>query len=143
MSGVRYDNRETLTVSGMDSLSKTFKEMPADVRKRAEKRGLRRAAAKLRTAIRRDAPNPQTRNLRRSIQVKRRRNGSFGVGLYDRYYYKTLDLNSARGEPLNNWFEASVNRHKQTALDLTMDELKKALAYEAGRALARSLRGYR
>ena len=135
-------DKAAFDLKGAEELQRLLRSMPNNVQKRATLRGLRRAAAKLRTLIRRDAPR-ETGLLRRSIGIKKLRNGAFDVGLMQNYYYKVLDLVSAKGRPLKPWFEQSVNRHSRHASKLIMEETEKAIYYEAGKIHARTMRNKR
>lgn len=126
-----------LELIGADELQRTLKQFPDAVAKRARRRGLRRAAARLRTLLRRDAPKGESRELRRSIGVKNLKYIS-SVGLQKNFYYRVLDAPSDRGAPLRPWFEQSVKRHQESAAQLIITETKKAIAFEAGKAYARS-----
>jgi hypothetical protein len=120
-------------------LGKVLDQLDGRVRARVAKKGLRQAGARTRTLLRRDAPRVSG-NLRKSIGVRKRKNGTVVVGLTTRFYYETLDLSSKRGAPLRPWFEASVTRHSKTIGNLIVEKTKEALAYEAGRAYAWSKR---
>lgn len=135
-----------LELVGGKELAKLLQELPADIARRARRRGVRRAALKLRNKLRRDAPESgldtsgrgKDPTLRKSIKHKNRKVKSY-VGLATRFYYETLDLQSARGAPLAPWFEKSAERHAPEAGRLIVDETNKAIAFEAGKAYRRSL----
>ena len=128
---------ETFKLEGADELNRLLKQFPENVAKRAKRTGLRKAGARLRTLIRRDAPK-ESGTLRKSIRVKSHKNGSVTVGLKERYYYKSLEFRTARGQPLHPFFERSVERHAAVALRIMLDETRDALYREAGKSYARS-----
>ena len=136
------------TLKGVPELEAVFKELPFSVSNRIRKTAISKGASKMRTLVRRDAPRISG-NLRRAIGVKRsRRHPNAWVGLNAKgrgtkvpYYYKTLDMKTKRGRPLHPWFYESVKRHTPTVSRLILEESKKALVYEAGKAFARQRRG--
>lgn len=124
-------------LEGMKAVTEIFSVFPLNVQKRATKAGYAKAAGRLRTLLRRDAPKG-TGNLRRAIKVKRHRNGSFTIGLKERYYYKTLDFMYPRGGEYNPWFEQSVERHAHSTLNLCVVAMHEAISREAGKSYAKS-----
>jgi len=130
-------SKEVFKLEGAEALQKLLKEFPDKVADRAQKTGLRKAAARLRTLIRRDTPK-ESGNLRKAIRTKFHRNSTVTVGLKERFYYKTLEMQTKRGEPLHPFFERSVRKHASAALKIMLDETTKALYREAGKAYARS-----
>lgn len=126
-------------IQNADVVKKLLTAFPYNVRRRVTKQGVSRAASKLATMLRRDAPRGATGELRRSIKVKRTRSGAAYVGLRQNQYYKLLDLPGVkrRGED-RPWFEASIDRHASSISQIMITEIEKALYREAGKSLARS-----
>lgn len=130
-------DRTSFKIENADEVRKLLDQFPMAVRKRAYKTGTRKAGFILRRALRASAPKVSG-NLRKSIKLKQFRNGWVKVGLMDRYYYETLDLQSKRGAPLRPWFEAAVGRSAEAAGQDMINELQNALYVEAGKLWARS-----
>jgi hypothetical protein len=124
---------------GARELNELLNQFPGRVAVAARKTGIRRAAAKMRTYLRRAAPK-RSGELRKSIGVAFSKRGTAYVGLRTRYYYKTLEFGRRGGPPLHPFFLATVERHKAEIAQMMVDEARKALYREAGKAFAQSLR---
>jgi len=124
-------------LEGAKALEKIFETFPFAVVKRTRRVGLRRSGARMRTYMRNDAPR-RSGNLRRALRSRQLKSGAVTVGLKDRFYYKTLDLHTARGAPLAPWFENSVERHAPVISQMIVNETKMAINVEAGKAYSRS-----
>ncbi len=149
--------KDDFVLKGGKELELILKELPANLEKRIRKAGLRKASARFRTLIRRDAPKGATGLLRKSIGVYLSKRAPIAwIGLNRKtpalgkkatscvgvsFYYSVLDIDSARGKALAPWFEASVARHAPLVAQLLLESTEQALAVEAGKAYARSLRG--
>ncbi|RLC35851.1 hypothetical protein DRH27_06190 [Candidatus Falkowbacteria bacterium] len=131
----------TAQLIGAKQLADALKAVGPAVAKRASKTGVRKAAIKMRTHIRNAAPRING-NLRKSIKYKavRRHDGSamYRIGLFDRWYYKTLDLQTRRGSPLNPWMDKAIERHIGESQTIIITEGIKAVNYEAGRQKAKN-----
>jgi len=127
-----------MKLNGVTELLKDMKAFGPTVSKKAADVGVRKAAAMLRREFKKAAPK-RSGTLRKAIKLKySRRSGKAWVGLRERYYYKTLEMQSERGAPLHPFFEKTWNRHKNTAADMIVSETRKALYTEAGKVMARS-----
>lgn len=129
-----------ISFDGGVELEKLLKTFPDKVQLRVRRAGLRRAAAKFRTLLRREAPK-RYGNLRKSIKIKVHRNKTVSVGLKERFYYKTLDYPYPdRGnKALRPWFEDAIDHHKRGILQLIVQETNSALMREAGKAYSQSM----
>lgn len=123
----------TFDLEGEKAVTEILNLFPDKVKLRAMKKGYSKAASRMRTALRRDAPKG-TGTLRKAIRVRRHRNGSFSVGLKERYYYKTLEFMYPSGGAYRPWFVESVKRHAKPILGICEEAVKAALAQEAGKA---------
>ena len=133
-------------IKGFAALKSDLGKFPEKVAVTAQKKGLRKAAGRMRTYLRRAAPR-DSGNLRKSIGIIRPRRGApqnkLRVGLTTRFYYKTLEVRSARGAPLHPFFERAAERHSGDVMQIIVDETRKALYFEAGKLYAKSQRGKR
>lgn len=127
----------SFTLNGGKELAALLKSFPQKTQARVTKTGLRRAANKTRSVLRRAAPKISGR-LRNAIKVKLGRRGKAWIGLRERYYYKTLEFDSARGEPLRPFFLAAWNAHEKQIAQMLIDETRKALYVEAGKIHAKA-----
>jgi len=128
----------TIEMNGASDVNDLLLSMPSAIQKRARRTGMARAAGKYRTLLRKDAPRV-TGLLRRAIQVKRHKNGSYSVGLKTLFYYKKLDFVYPSGGAYNPWFLDSVDRHKDTILAELVKKTEEAVYVEAGKTYRRSL----
>lgn len=150
---------QPVELKGAIELEKILESLAPRVSRRVTKAGMSKAGGRLRTAMRRDAPRGPSGRLKKTIGLKRYRKipkikiGLYGktpgdgkqAGKYDgiRYYYKTLDYDSARGAALNPWFHASAERHGDGARQIVVNETIKAVYVEAGKSYAKSKRSIR
>lgn len=127
-----------MKLNGADVLLKEMKAFGPTVSKKAGDAGVRRAAMFLRREFRRAAPR-ETGTLRKAIKYKySRRLGKAWVGLRERYYYKTLEFDSARGQAMRPFMERAWDKDKRGVADLIIRETRKALYVEAGKVAART-----
>jgi len=129
--------KSVFKLEGALELEKLFESFPHTVVKRTRRTGLRKAGARMRTMIRRDAPR-RSGNLRKSLKSKQLKSGAVTVGLKERFYYKTLDLHTKRGAPLHPWFGDSVSRHSPAISQMIINEARAAIHAEAGKAYSKS-----
>lgn len=128
----------SFTIKGADVLKELLEQFPDAVQKRAVNTGLSKAGGRLRTYLRRAAPE-QSGELKRSLGVKRdRKTGKVKVGLMTRFYYKTLDLSTRRGPPLHPYFEAVWDARRAEITQMILDETLKAISLEAGKIYAKT-----
>ena len=137
---------KNVELEGADFLLKQMKAFGPTVSKKATKTGLGKAARQMARSIRNAAPK-RTGRLRRQIGVKVGRNGMAWVGLRKGrgeskilYYYKTLDLDHAKGKAYSPWFLNAVEAAASQASDTIVSETTKALYAEATKVYKRSLR---
>ena len=127
-------------LEGVEQLNKDLAAFPDRIQANVKKRGLQKAAARLRTYLRRAAPR-DSGELRRSIGVIKTRSKSTAlVGLTTNFYYKTLEFASARGKAMHPFFEQAFDRHSADVSQMIVEETKLALAKEAGKIYARNNR---
>jgi hypothetical protein len=159
-----------LTISGLDALKKELRKFPDAVQARAVQTGVRKAAGKLRTAVRRAAyakvakgykrTNRLRYALRSAVGKRPQFKGKAWVALkavpgekQTRHYYKVLEVGRkaytgrksgrqvAASPPMKPFFQKTVDANSATTLQIVITETLKAIAYEAGKALGRSKRG--
>ena len=131
--------KNRIELVGAKELSKQLKEFGPKVSKRAANTGIRKAAMQVRREFKAAAPRGKTGNLRRSIKMKYSpRSGRAWVGLRDRFYYKTLEFDSARGRPLYPFMEKAWNKIRKNVAQMMITETRKALYEEAGKEFIRS-----
>ncbi|RLC39120.1 hypothetical protein DRH27_00540 [Candidatus Falkowbacteria bacterium] len=126
---------------GVKQLIDALRAVGPGVAKRAGKTGVRKAAVKMRTHMRQSAPRING-NLRKSLKYKavRRRDGTavYRVGLFDRWYYKTLDMETRRGPPMNPWMLKAIDRNIDESQRIIITESIKAVNFEAGKQYAKN-----
>lgn len=127
----------SFALKGGKELAALLKEFPARTQVRVTKTGLRRAANRTRLILQRAAPKVSGK-LRKAIKVKMGRKGKAWIGLRERYYYKTLEFDSARGAPLHPFFLAAWTANEQQVAQMLIDETRKALFVEAGKIRAKA-----
>ena len=134
-------DRGSFTIKGADKLKELLEKFPEEVQRRAVNNGLSKAGGRLRTYFRRAAPQ-QSGTLKKSIGIKRdRKTGKVKIGLMTRFYYKTLDFTTRRGPPLHPFFEAVWQSKRQEITQMILNETVKAIAFEAGKAYAKTKAG--
>jgi len=134
--------KTAIKLEGARELEKLFESFPHAVVKRTRKAGLKKAGARLRTYMRNDAPK-RSGELRRSLNSKMLKSGAVTVGLKRNFYYKVLDLNTARGPALAPWFLDSIDKHAPEISQMIISEAKTAIHREAGKAYSRSKSRFR
>jgi len=165
-----------VTVQGLAALVEELKKFPEALQARATQTGVRKAAGKLRTALRRGAyAKMLTRNRKRTNRLRSGIRSAVGkkpafkgkawVALKasageprPRYYYKTLEQGRkpyqrkamvggkrrrvggkyAGSPPMKPFWSRTVRQTGPMVQSILMDETRKAIAYEAGKAYARS-----
>lgn len=159
-----------IELKGFDALRAELKKFPEKVQARAVQTGVRKAASNLRTAMRRGAyakiltkDRKRTNKLRYSIRSavgkRPQYKGKAWVGLKLApgetkvlSYYKTLERGrkaytskrrgSVRGSPpLKPFWERTWQSQRAAVREILIRETQKAIAYEAGKAYARSRGG--
>ncbi len=146
----------SIALTGVEDLQRWLKEFPPQVETKVMDRGLRKAAARLRTLMRRRAPRGLKDELRAAITVMKLKRGNKGyrVGLNKLFYYGVLDKGRKpyrrqsgaqyAGTPVFNTKGTGIGEtwssHRATIAQMVIDEAKIALAREAGRLYGRSLR---
>jgi HK97 gp10 family phage protein len=153
-------------ILGVEQLKRELSKFPEAVQARAVQAGVRKAAGKLRTALRRAAysqmkvrDRKRTNKLRQAIRSavgKRGTNkGKAWVGLKKvpgesriRFYYKTLEFGrkpyskKGRGKyagspPMKPFWRTTVNATSGETMRILIEETQRAIAYEAGKAYGR------
>ena len=125
---------------GVEALMRDLNKFPDNVSRNVQKKGLRKAAARMRTYLRRAAPRVSG-ELRNSIAIgkpSRSNPGRLRVGLMRNFYYKTLEFGRAGGPPMEPFFEDAARRHAGDISNVLIQEIKKALYTEAGKIYVRS-----
>lgn len=151
MSGDNF----TIELTGVEELQRWLKEFPPKVETKVMNRGLRKAAARLRTLMRRRAPRGLKDELRNAITIIKLKRGNRGyrVGLNKLFYYGVLDKGrkayktkkgQRAGTPVFDTKGTGIGEtwrsHREAMAQMVIDEAKIALAQEAGRLYGRTLR---
>lgn len=139
----------SMKLVGADFLAKQMKAFGPTVSKKAAKTGLRKAGLELRKALWREAPrrgNPS--KLKKSIGLKsygKWKNPSVFVGLRKAkgesrglWYYRTLEVDHARGKAYNPFFEKTYNRHRRRIAKYIVSGTTKAIYTEANKVYQKS-----
>jgi hypothetical protein len=151
-------DKEVMTLNGAAALIAALKELPMITEDVVMRKGITRAAARLRTLMRRAAPR-RSGTLAKSIGIKRigkrKGNPKYKVGLLTRQYYKTLDAGrkaytkkdgtqvsaapdfKGTGTEIKRTWDSAKNQ----VANIVVEEATKEFAREAGKLAARS--GYR
>lgn len=151
-------DKEVMTLNGAAALIAALKELPMITEDVVMRKGITRAAARLRTLMRRAAPR-RSGTLAKSIGIKRigkrKGNPKYKVGLLTRQYYKTLDAGrkaytkkdgsrvnaspdfQGQGTQIKNTWEGAKNQ----VANIVVEEATKEFAREAGKLAIKS--GYR
>lgn len=154
-------------IAGLEELRRQLAEFPKALQERATAKGVRKASATLRTALRRGAyaaplakgykrTNRLRNSLRSAVARKPGNKGKAWVGLKKipgtarpLSYYKTLETGrkpysskkrgAVRGSfPMRPFFRRTWEANKIMVGNVLVEETRKALAYEAARAFAKS-----
>lgn len=130
---------------------------PKAVAAAATRTGLRKSARALRAYLVQAAPE-RTGKLRKAINVKRMRprdktsarmkvglqairgdSGSKGGRSKIRYYYKTLEFDSARGPAMHPFFLNTWNSHREEIAQMIVEQTRVAVYSEAAKVHRRTL----
>jgi len=172
-----------LEISGLDQLKAELKKFPEAVQMRATQTGVRKASAKLRTALRRGAyakiakgykrTNRLRQAIRSAVGKRPQYKGKAWVALKQvpgekrtRHYYKVLEagrkpyqryaLTAGKGgalkrrrvggkyagsPPMKPFWDKTWRANAGAVIQIMIVETQKAIAYEAGKAYARSRAG--
>jgi hypothetical protein len=123
----------SIKLKGVEELQALLKEYPVKVTLTAQRRGLTRGAAKLRTYFRHEAPKV-TGTLRKSISYKTVK-GSKGSKPYKRNGRPV-----AGSPPMGGLdFDRVWNARREDIAQMIIDEAKKALLQEANKIHAKML----
>jgi HK97 gp10 family phage protein len=159
----------TIQIKGIAELKAEMKKFPEAVQARAAQTGVRKAAGKLRTALRRAAyakvakgykrTNRLRQAIRSAVGKRQQYKGKAWVGLKavpgesrTRHYYKTLEFGrnaytgKRRGKvagspPLKPFWDKTVRANSSTTTEIIIAETWKAIVYEAGKAYGRAKGG--
>ena len=136
--------KEAVTIEGIEALRDLMKNMEPNLQRRVAKRGINKAAAKMRTFLKREARSMGgTGTLAKSIGKFKRRTGDKAtarIGLNKNYFYKTLEFGdfTRKGhhfkDPLRPFFEKTVENHAKEVLQIIIDETTKSMFEEWGKA---------
>lgn len=169
------------SINGLDALRRELRAFPDAVQARAAATGMRKASAKLRTALRRAAyakiakgykrTNKLRQAIRSAVGKRPQFKGKAWVALKaapgekrTRYYYKVLEAGRkpyrryaprkagstrrqriggqyAGSPPMKPFWDRTVRVNAAATLRIIVDETRKAIAVEAGKAYARSKAG--
>jgi hypothetical protein len=155
-----------VTIHGLEALIAELKKFPEAVQARATQTGVRKASAKLRTAFRQAAyaklvkgyrrTNRLRNSIRSAVGKKARYKGKAWVGLKVApgeskvlSYYKTLEFGRkaytgkrrgavAGSPPLKPFWAKTWTTNRAGAQQIMVEETKRALAFEAGKAAGRA-----
>jgi hypothetical protein len=143
-------------IIGIEQLREQMKKFPDKVVTRVINKGVRKASATLRTALRRGAyaaplvvgyrkTNKLRQSLRSIVGKKPANRGKAWVGLkkipgqgQSLNYYSTLEYGRKGGKPLRPFFFKTWAAQRGPVGRVLVEETGKALAYEAGKAYAKS-----
>jgi HK97 gp10 family phage protein len=142
----------TMQLKGVEELKKLLETYPEKVALTAQKRGLTRGAARLRTYFRAAAPK-KTGTLRKSISyrtVKGSKGSKVIVGLMTRQYYKVLEQGRkpykrlgrpvAGSPPMRDIQFSSVwYSQREGIAQLIIDEARRAVYQEAANIHSKTL----
>jgi hypothetical protein len=146
----------SIKLVGVEELKKLLEDYPAKVTLTAQKRGLTRGAARLRTAFRHAMPRGKTGRLKKSIKyqtVKGSRGSKIIVGLTTNQFYRVLEdgrkpyKRKSRGNMIykgsapmrDTHFDAVWHSQRAGVAQLIIDETKRALFQEANKIHSRML----
>lgn len=156
-----------VSISGLDQLKRELEAFPAAVQARAVQTGVRKASGKLRTAMRRAAyakmktkgykrTNKLRQALRSAIGKRPQFKGKAWVALKQvpgeprtRHYYKVLEVGRkaftgrrrgkvAGSPPMKPFFDQTWRAQRGAVTQIMLDETRRAIAFEAGKAYGRS-----
>jgi hypothetical protein len=156
-----------VSISGLEQLKAELRKFPDAIQARAVQTGVRKAAGKLRTALRRAAyakvakgykrKNRLRQAIRSAVGKRPQYKGKAWVGLkavpgerQTRHYYKVLEAGRkayrrrsngaqyAASPAMKPFWQKTVRANSSATLRILIDETLKAIAYEAGKAFGRS-----
>jgi hypothetical protein len=141
-----------IKLHNVDNLTTMLKSLSTNAQRRVVASSLRRAAARLRTYMRRRVPK-ETGELRKSIGVRGRKTSKTGkvrVGLTSNFYYGVLDRGrkayKRNGKPvrgtenfktIGTGIEETWNAHKQETAQMIVDQMKINIFKEWGKLAGR------
>jgi hypothetical protein len=147
----------SIVLEGALELKALLAEYPRKVSEAAARKGLMKAAIRFRKTLRHMAP-AQTGRLRKALGISKVKTANklnpilkvglrkipgevvtFKGGSQVRYYYKTLEFDSARGKALRPFFQGAWDMNKDMIAQMIVDETRKAVYAEAARIHRRSL----
>lgn len=135
-----------LKLHGAKEIKNIMEALGPAISKRAGTTGVRKGALLLKNALKAESPKV-TGTLRREWSVKKlraRRNSSsvkYAIRIRRRHYYRVLELGFKDGRPATHPFaEKTMMATKARVFATLMAATRTALAVEAGRSYAKSLR---
>ena len=131
-------------LQGVDALIKEMKGFGPTVADKAADRAIKGTARRYLTKLRRAAPKDSGR-LRKALRVRYSRKAKkawIGLGKIRgetqiRQYYKTLEMNTARGAPLHPWMKRHFESMQRELASEIIKHTRLELYKEAGRIHAR------
>jgi len=155
-----------LEIKGLAALKAELEKFPAAVQERAATTGVRKASAKMRTALRQAAyakvakgykrTNRLRQAIRSAVGKRQQYKGKAWVALKEvpgekrtRHYYNVLEVgrkayqrrhgggNYAGSPPMRPFWAKAVAANTAQIADILVTETLKAIAYEAGKAYGR------
>lgn len=142
----------TMKLVGADFLSKQMKAFGPTVAEKGGRKGVAKAAQLVRRTFRKAAPRGKTKLLKKSIGYKTYGRAGGGakqayVGLrkirgesQGRWYYRTLEVDHARGKAYNPFFVDAWESVKEQAADLIISAATTAIYTEASKVYEKSVR---
>ena len=142
----------TMKLVGADFLLKQMKAFGPTVAERGGRKGVAKAAQLVRRTMRKAAPTGKTKMLKKSIGYKTYgRTGGGAKQAYvgirkirgeskGRWYYRTLEVDHARGKAYNPFFVKAWESVKDQADDLIISAATDAFYTESGKVMAKSIR---
>lgn len=130
---------------GLQDVVKRLESLPQKLQKTVIRRSFRKVGRQLLRAIKSRAPRsrmsrgPDTLAKSMGISLSRKHAGAW-VGLKKNYYYKTLDLSSMRGAPLNPWFANAWQANRAHVKRAILRQISLDIQFEAGKNYAKSRR---
>ena len=155
--------------AGLAQLKRELEQFPEALQARAAQTGVRKAAGKLRTALRRAAyakvvkgykrTNRLRQAIRSAVGKRPQHKGKAWVALKQvpgeprtRHYYKVLEAGRkayqraakrgagkyAGSPPMKPFWDKTVRANSAATMQILIAETQRAIAYEAGKAFARS-----
>lgn len=139
---------ESMKLQGVDFLREAMEKFGPTVSEKAQKTGVRRAAVLVRRAFVKAAPKGKSGNLRKSIGYKtygKKGHKQAYIGLRKRrgesrgrWYYRTLEVDHARGKAYNPFFAKAWDGVKEEAAQTIIGATTKAIYTEATKVYRKS-----